>query len=421
MLYYVIYDDYVKIKNKFIDQKNIIFISKKYKNPIQMLLIICKKLKSNDIICFINQPNTIILDNETTILNKFYLTLSEYKLNVSKHILWSKLKKPKNILEKYSQDKSWPRFGKYHVDTRLFIGSVKAINTFWKPYVKQRSDKTNKINKTNEENNSYHAYVHSIASYPFVTNLIKIDWANKFFYNYSYSDSLIFNDKIIINNETPKIISGREFLNTYYPTLIDKPILINISNTNIILKKNNFYKYKSNIIEISAIITLLIMLFISKKKLFVLISGLALIWEIMHYQILIKHIKAKAMRKLLYVIIDFMHMCLLGGMFYLLFNENCNTKQILFLNTTYLFVVLTFFIYKRCALTILENYVLGINTHHATMSLKKRVTYFFSLVTKYEFFKGNPKVNLEYWMKSNMYTVSLIIMSNLTCILRLIK
>lgn len=415
MLYYIIYDEYTKIKNKLIDQKNVIFISKKYTNPIKMLLIICKKLNVNDIICFINQPNTIILDDETAILNKFYNTLSEYKLNKSKHILWSKLKKPNNILEKYNQDKSWPRFNKYHVDTRLFIGSVKAINTFWKPYIKQLNDPKNKETKT------YHSYVHSIASYPYATNFVKIDWANKFFYNYAYSDSLIFNDKIIINNETPNIISGREFLNTYYPTIISKPILINISDQNIVLKKNNFYKYKSNIFEISVIIVLLLMLFMAKNKLFVFISGIAFIWEIMHYQILIKHTRTKVMRKILYIVVDFIHMCLLGGMFYFLFNENCNTKQILFLNTSYLLVVLTFFIYKRCALTILENYILGINTDYATMSLKKRVTYFLSLVTKYEFFKGNPKINLEYWMKSNMYTVSLILLSNLSCIIRLIK
>ena len=87
MLYYIIYDEYTKIKNKLIDQKNVIFISKKYTNPIQMLLIICKKLNVNDIICFINQPNTIILDDETAILNNFYNTLSEYKLNKSKKVI----------------------------------------------------------------------------------------------------------------------------------------------------------------------------------------------------------------------------------------------------------------------------------------------------------------------------------------------
>lgn len=202
--------------------------------------------------------------------------------------------------------------------------------------------------------------------------------------------------------------------------MIDKPILINIASQDLIIKRNNFYKYKSNIFEISMLIILLIILFMSKNKFFALISGIAFIWEIMHYQILVKHMRTKAMRKMLYIIVDFLHMCLLGGMFYLLFNENCNTKQILFLNTTYLFVVLTFFIYKRCALTILENYILGINTHYATMSLKKRVTYFLSLVTKYELFKGNPKINLEYWMKSNMYTVGLILLSNLSCLVRLI-
>ena len=57
--------------------------------------------------------------------------------------------------------------------------------------------------------------------------------------------------------------------------------------------------------------------------------------------------------------------------------------------------------------------ILGIDTNYATMSLKKRVTYFLNLNSKYEFYKGTKKTNHEYWMKSNMYTVCFIILSNL--------
>ena len=82
-------------------------------------------------------------------------------------------------------------------------------------------------------------------------------------------------------------------------------------------------------------------------------------------------------------------------------------------------VVLSFYIYKRCALTIVENQVLDIDANYATMSLKKRLMYFFSLYSKYELYKGTPKTNHEYWMKSNTYTIILIILSNLFCIIKI--
>jgi len=137
MLYYVVYDNSKLIDNKLINSKNIIFIEKKYDNPIKMLLLILKrlKLKSDDIICFIGQSNTIIVDNEDNIIKKFNEAVLEYNNNIkSDMVLFSRLKRPSNIYEKYNQDKLFPRFGKYHIDTRLFIGSVKSLINFWSAY-----------------------------------------------------------------------------------------------------------------------------------------------------------------------------------------------------------------------------------------------------------------------------------------------
>lgn len=422
MLYFVIYDNIKKINNKDINLENVIFIKKKYKDPIKILLLICKKLKPDDIICFINQYNTIVLDTEENIIKKFNETIKTYNMNKTNHILFSKLKKPLNIYEKYNQDKMFPRFDNYHIDTRLFIGSVNAISNFWIEYDKNLNQK-----------NSYHSFVHNMALDPILntnkknsnnfklivkeTKKVKIDILNKFFYNYSDRDSIIFNNKIIINGETPLIVSGYDFLTSSYLSFNNKPIL-KFTNNNLKIS-NNFYNYKSNKLEIITLIVLLTLLNMSKYKLLVFIGSLALLGEILHYQILIKHYKIKDLRKFIYTIIDFIHMCLLGGMFYLLFNYDCNTKQILFLNTVYLMVIVTFFIYKRCALTIVENKILGIDTNYATMSLKKRVTYFLNLNSKYEFYKGTKKTNHEYWMKSNMYTVCFIILSNLFCLIKL--
>jgi hypothetical protein len=424
MLYYVICDNYEIYKNnkiikQFIDPKNIIYIDKKYKNPIVLLLIICDKLKPNDIVCFIDQPNTILLKNNGETENNFYKTASEYGFNIKKDILWSKFKKPQNAYEKYSQDKSFTRFGNHHIDTRLFIGTVNAITSFWKPYGKLFNEhkyyfnkKQKKVleNKPKKNQPSYHSYVHSYVHNIKRNYQIKIDYVNKFFYNYSNKDSIIFTDKIIVNNELPCIISGFELLNIHCPTIIGKPIF-KIKNAS-----TKFYNYKSNKFEIFIILMAFLLTYFVKNKLFFLMINLLVLLEIIHFNLFTKHINRNAVRKISYTIIDFMHMVLIGMIFYLSLNFECNKTKLLVLNLIYLSIILSFFIYKRCALSILENYVLKIDNNFGTMSLKKRLKYFFDLNSKYELIKGTPESNHNNWIKANTYTITLILLSNLICL-----
>jgi hypothetical protein len=413
MLYFIIRDNYKPIdNNKLINPKNVIFIEKKYNNPIKILLLICKKLKPTDIICFIDQPNTIILEKDTDILKKYQLLIKEKKVNKSK-ILFSRLKKPSNIYEKYNQDKKFPRFGKFHIDTRLFIGNTKSIIKFWSVY-----DKSNMINNKNESNDvttSYHSFVHKMALYPFSKTLINIDIKNEFFCNYSQIDSIIFNDKIVINNKTPPIVSGYEL---YNPITAKKQIFkFGKSYTNKFYDNTNGFDR----IELILLILSLILMYMTEYKLLALVGVISIFNLIIHYQIFVKHQKSSYIKKIIYAFADFIHMSLLGFMFYLSLNYECDIKKTLILNTLYLGVILTFFIFKRCVLTIIENRILGIDTNYASMSIKKRISYFFSLYSKYELIKGNPTSNSEQWMKSNMYTIGLIILSNIYCLIRIMN
>ena len=360
-LYIVINDDNNKIKL----DNNIYKI-----NKITELPLICQVLKPTDIILFINEYNTDILKKNTEIIRSY----QEYKSKGIK-LIFSKAKTPINSYEKYSIDKTYRRFNNYQINPNLFIGDVETIN---KIFSKKSFIHNNIIDEI--ENKSY----------------IGVDYDNKIFYNLSVIDKYI--------KSVPAVISG-----------IDSNIKSNLFKINN-NPRNNKITLKDNILELLFIILSIIILLIIKNKLIGLLLIITIFFELMHYQLFVKHVKREIYYKLLYCIFDFFHIAILNFAIYLIFNINKDIKKLFMLNILYFFIIFQFFIFKKCSLTIIENKILGLDDDYGAVSRVTRLTYFFDMNISYLPQRGH---NLERWIDGNKITIIMLIIINAIYYLKL--
>jgi len=344
---------YIIVNN---DSNTIIPYKYTYKvNNISELLLICQSLKSTDIILFINDYNVNILKKHTNI-NKLY---QEYFKKGIK-LIFSKAKTPINFYEKYSIDKSNKRFNNYQINPNLFIGDVKSIRKLLEK-ISLNYTHNNIIDEI--KNKSY----------------IGVDSDYKFFYNYSPVD--------IYSKLDPAIISSGSHL----------------------LKINKF-TLKNNKLELLFLILSIILLLIIKNKLIKLLLIITIFLELIHYQLFVKHNKSKFYYKLLYCIIDFFHIATLNIAIYFSLNINNDIKNLFMLNILYLFIILQFFIFKKCSLTIIENKLLGLDPDCGAVSRFTRLMYFIDMNSGYLPKKGK---NLERWIDGNKITIVIIIIINI--------
>ena len=362
---------YIIINN---ENNNIILNNNIYKiNKIKDLLLICKISKSTDIILFINEYNTAILKNDSEI-NRLY---QEYK-SKGKKLIFSKAKTPINFYEKYLIDKLNKRYNGYQINPNLFIGDVKSINKLFSNISLDNihNDIIDKI-----KNKSY----------------IDVDSDNKIFYNYSYVDKYKKLDPLIISGINPNIKSNL--------------LKININ------QNNNKIRLEDNILELLFLIFGIFLLLKIKNKLIGLLLIITIFFELIHYQLYVKHVKREIYYKILYCIFDFFHIAILNFAIYLSLNIKNDIKYLFMLNILYFFIIFQFFIFKKCSLTIIENKILGIDSDCGAISRVTRLMYFKNINSSYLPKKGH---NLERWINGNKITIVILIIINLIYYLKLI-
>ena len=333
---YIIINDYNRYK---LNNKQLIFIknTNKYTNPILFLINLLQGFKSDDIIYFINNKSTKEFN---------YDNIYKLKLKLNKKILFARLNKPTNNIEKYLQDKKYKRCDKYHINSNFFIGNVSNILNFLSSY-KQTYD--------------FQTYtIHNYSS-----TIIEIDYNYKFFPNVHYT-----NNSKITDFKFECIFIG---LCLY--------ILKNIPN------------------RINA-----------------LLICITLYIELIHYELFVKHVDISHQNKILYILLEFFHNCVLSFVIYLLLNHRCNNKKLLLLNILYMLIIYLFFIYKRCVLTIIENKLLNIDTNYGSISRNTRLMYMFDIDIHYFPQKGN---NLYQWINGNTFTIIVILLSNIYCLYKI--
>jgi hypothetical protein len=358
-------------------------------NKIKSILDFCKNKNSDDIICFLDGINSLILSTKEEILN-LYNTF-----NAS--IVFSKDENLYNVFTKYFQDKTFGKYNDNIVNTNMFIGKSSAIIDFWMDYNENDDETKYVINN----------FLYKYSDY----NGFKVDIDNKLFYNYSPDDNIkIINNKIYLNNQQITIINT----SNHYDI---NNLLLKLKYKNLpCIKNESSIKYFTD-----EIIFLLFIFYLSFtiKDINILLQSIFILYCIfIEYQINLKNINISTFEKSLYLINEVMHLFVVILILKLLFNLKCNINKLLILNTVFFMMLLSFFYFKKCILSIFSSNLLNLKIYRKWIGPFNRFNYLLFLDSKY---KGNDKNETLSWMEGNISTVFFIILLNSYCLLKINK
>jgi hypothetical protein len=128
----------------------------------------------------------------------------------------------------------------------------------------------------------------------------------------------------------------------------------------------------------------------------------------------IKNLDVEFSKKILYLLIDSIHISFIFFIYYLFFNYECNIQKLLFLNIVFFIHILLFFYFKRCIITIISNKVINAKEENVWKGLPHRLFYFLDLKSSYT--SDNIKNPSEEWMKGNRINIIIIILLNIYCL-----
>lgn len=358
---------------------------KGYGQKSRKVVDFCKSKNPDDIICFVDGFDSVILTSKEEILEK-------YK-SYQKPLVFSKDLSHNNILIKYLKDKFYNRCDQLHLNSGMYIGTASAIIELWNDIRDVDDDQTFATKMCNKNKN------------------IAIDIENRLFYNYSQFDSVtVENKRLYVKNETPCIISAPANGNINH-------ILKKLNYTNLPEIRNDsirilkwFFVLIPEILFI--ILAMVILYYISDKRIGLTVCFI-LFLELIHYELFINHMEITPIFKIIYVFMDLLHISMFYFIFYTFINFKCNAKKLLLLNTGFLFTLLLFFIFKKCVFTVLENLVLGLESEYESISREARINYFFNNDSLYYPKKGNT---MEQWMDGNKFFLSCILLLNVYCL-----
>ena len=360
-------------------------------DKIKGIIEFCKKINPNDIVCFVDGFDTIILSDKDEILDKYY-NFYNGKIVFSKDITIN------NTLVKYKSDQFFGRCQDFRINSGMYIGNASQLINFWsemKSY--EKSDQQYATSKCKLSNN------------------IEIDSKNILFYNYSKFDKINYNDKrIIVNNEMPTVIQAIAHENMNH-------VLSNIGYTDLPeIKFNYLYRlktyYKGLLPEIIFIITCIILYLLISNKLHAIIICIILLFSFVHYNLYIDHLPVNIYRKIGALFIDILHISIEVLIIYLLFNLNCNYNKLIILNIVYLSVIFGLFLFRKCILTIINNKLLNLDYNTLWVSEISRIKYF---IDNDSIYKANVGSGIDAWMNFNKYIVFLIILLNIYCLYKI--
>lgn len=359
----------------------------------------CKLKNPDDIICCIDGFDSIILSQSKKELLKKYLSYN-------KLLIFSKAEPHSNIMQKYFKDKL---FGKCNINENLiglnagmYIGTAASIIECWQGIQDTDDDQafaTKVCNKYNDNN---------IA----INNNIAIDNNNKLFYNYSHLDNIIIKDnRIVVNKRMPCIISAPGNKNINH-------ILKKLEYSNLPKIKFNYYRRlltysKIFIPEILFLISIVFILYYISDKFIGALVTIILFMTFIQYELFIKHLNRPQLYKYIYILLNLFHSSIIGLLFYLFKNFECNNTKLLLLNILYLFMVFLFFIFDKCILTIIENYILNINSDYGSISNIRHLNYFFNNDSVYYPTKSNHMTD---WINMNRPVIFCVILLNIYCL-----
>ena len=304
------------------------------------------------------------------------------------------------------------------------MGTAKIIRKFWSPFINDKSiENDDQIYATNVCINKKDIRVY-------------IDINYDIFYNYSHGDEeliKIINNKLYLSENNILVLSGpgkgklenilKELGIKLEKTKKENPKFI----TEIVL--SSIYKHHHNFIFEILFITLLIYSIfgssIIMKKHFLTISFRKWLYIILfisfttyiEYVAFIRNVQISIFDKSLYLGMDFFHMFIVFISYllvYLIFSQKNKINYLLILNIKYLIVLLLFFIYKKCILTMFSSKIVKTDIRFAP--LYNRFMYLFDLDYNYDQ-TMNKEDSLHAWINGNKFLVGVLIITNIYVLL----
>lgn len=351
------------------------------------LLEFCKLKNPDDIICFVDGFDCVVLSSKEELLQK-------YK-TFNKSLVFSKGVNLTNIIEKYAMDKIFDNCKNIRLNSGMYIGTALAIIDLWK-----------NIKSNNDDDQE------CATNYCKKNKNVGIDVENKLFYNISSNDQNlpILNKRIIINNEIPCIISGPGAQNINHT-------LEKIGYTNLPEIKLNYYLLFKHyihlyLLEFLFVVFTICMIYFLKNKFTAILISFIIFLELIHYELYIKYLNKEPLCKLIYTLIDLFYLSAPFVIFYLfLFLKlKCNTNNLVLLNVFYLGIFL-FFI-------LLKNSFSGIKDSYSSVSIENRLNYFIDLKVYYDG-KNDSKNNNSGELINIKYIIFCIVILNCFCLWKL--
>lgn len=148
-----------------------------FKDKTDAVVSFCKKINSDDIVCFVDGFDSIILESSTEILKRFK--------ELNKDLIFSKDLVSNNFFEKYIVDIYFGLCKHKRLNSGLYIGKASAIIEIWKGMKSNMDDQQLITQKCINGSDIY------------------IDSNHYIFYNYSSKDKItVKNKKLYINDNT---------------------------------------------------------------------------------------------------------------------------------------------------------------------------------------------------------------------------
>jgi hypothetical protein len=347
----------------------------------------CKSKNPDDLVCFVDGFDSVII--EKVEIEKRYKKLGH-------ELVVSSPKSIRSVLEKYVSDKLFSSCAEdgARLNSGMYIGTARSIIKLWSGFEDGGDDQLHVTKKCKD---------------------VYIDIDNLLFYNYSASDSVeVREGKLYKEGDISiPIVSCPAHGNI-------NNILVKIGYSNLPdIKVDYVYRLKTYgklfLPEILWILASILLLFkLHNKKLAVFISFVSLL-EVINFEVHVKHLDIHGVRKILFSLLDFLHISIIALVFWLMYKSN-NLKNLLILNTIFLIMLLLFFHFKKCIVTIIENKVAGIDDDYMSVSRGTRLGYLIDVNQKYKKEKGKSVFN---WMDGNKLIVIIIIILNIVTLWKL--
>lgn len=361
-----------------------------FSDKVEATIEFCKSKKPEDIICFVDGFDSVILSSKEEILEKYR------SFNIP--LVFSEAATASTIMVKYLQDKIFGKCKDDRLNSGLFIGTAKSIIDFWEDIQFMEDDQVYATHKCNK------------------ITYMKIDKEHKIFYNYAPADTInVKNNALFINN------------NKIATSIISCP---GNNNINHILSQLNYknlpdiqydFKYRittygKHFIDEILLAILIVGIFIYFKNIpFSIRLSFVIFCLFLEYELFIKHIDVTNINKFLYLMIDFMHVFITFFILYFLVNFECNIQKLLILNIFYFIIIACFFYFKRCVITIISNNLIN-KTNSPWTPPYDRFVYFFDINRSYEKKCSENKNTSEIWMNGNLTVITIVILLNIYCL-----